>query len=210
MNPSAPDQGRAAGLAALDSFLDSHPEAEQRVREILDKHLGKPGFTSYRDAFASLLNYVDNLDLIGIMDYVAQTDQATRLQDVGQYASPQAMSFLRGIISVYGPELARAYLILDERPNDWNLFNREVYYDQVNEVYYIVVRLAKNNGEEAVIEGNANSMLDLATNMVRTLLHITVRDSFKPEYVEPFTKETKKFLAFLRPPARKPKNSAKK
>jgi hypothetical protein len=144
------------------------------------------------------------------MDYVAQTDQAARLQEVGQYASPQVMSFLRGIISLYGPELARAYLILDERPNDWNLFNREVYFDQVNEVYYIVVRLAKNSGEEAVIEGNANSMLDLTTNMLRTLLLVTARDSFRPEYVEPFTREAKNFLAFLRPPSRRPKATAKK
>lgn len=209
MEPPALDPGRAAGLAALDSFLDSHPEAEQRFREILDKHLGKPGFTAYRDAFTSLLNYVEDQDLIGVVDYVAQADQGTRLQEVGQYASPQVMSFLRGIIAVYGPELARGYLILDERPNDWNLFNREVYFDQVNEAYYIVVRLAKNNGEEAVIEGNPNSMLDLTTNMMRTLLVVAVRDSFKPEYVEPFAAEAKKFLAFLRPPTRRAKSTAK-
>jgi hypothetical protein len=155
-----------------------------------------------------LQNYLGK-EAINIFDYVAQFDQDNRLQAVAKYGCARATSFLEGIISLYGPELANAYLILDGMPHNWNWFYRDVYLDQDSNMYFVRIRLTKNNGEELVIEGNPSTTLELATNTIRILQLVKVRDAFDQQnIVDQFVGEARNLIKFLKPPAPK-KNKGK-
>ncbi|MBI4760718.1 MAG: hypothetical protein HY780_05855 [Chloroflexi bacterium] len=135
-------------VTALQAFLKSHPDAERQVREILDKRLDKIDGTTWRAIFASLDNYLGK-ESTDLLFNVAQPDQAKRLEDISDAAPHDVMNFLRTIISLYGPELANAFLISNQLPNNWKMFYRDVYYDYINKRSHLRVRIAKYNGEEA-------------------------------------------------------------
>jgi len=110
------------------------------------------------------------------------------------------INFLRKIISLYGPELADAFLYSSQLPNNWKVFYRDVYYDYVNKRSHIRVRLAKYNGEEPFVEGNADSILELTIFLIQTLLFLQARDFFGKDMTNQFIKEANKLIKFLQPP----------
>jgi len=211
MNMPSDQELLVSSATALHSFLESHTDAEHRVREILEKYLKRIDKNTYSKLFTSLALYLGQ-DAINIFDYVSQTDQFNRLEDLKKISTPETINFLCILISLYGIELAEVYKLSNPRPDDWLTFFRDVNYDEVNKVYNIRIRLEKYNGEEPVIEGESNSMIDLATNMIRTLTYVSDRDVFLPELAQQFIDEANGFVAFLQPPSpeepdSKPKHS---
>jgi hypothetical protein len=189
-----------ASVTALQAFLKSHPDAERQVREILDKRLEKIDGTTWGVIFASLDNYLGK-ESTDLLFNVAQPDQAKRLEDIRDAAPHDVMNFLRTIISLYGPELANAFLISNQLPNNWKMFYRDVYYDYVNKRSHLRVRLAKYNGEEPFVEGDADSILELTIFMIQTILFLPVPDFIGKPMADRFVEEANKLIEFLRPPA---------
>jgi hypothetical protein len=189
-----------ASVTALQAFLKSHPDAERQVREILDKRLDKIDGNTWGVIFASLDNYLGK-ESTDLLFNVAQPDQAKRLEDIRDAAPHDVMNFLRTIISLYGPELANAFLISNQLPNNWKMFYRDVYYDYVNKRSHLRVRLAKYNGEEPFVEGDADSILELTIFMIQTLLFLPVPDFIGETMANRFVEEANKLIEFLRPPA---------
>jgi hypothetical protein len=185
--------------AALGAFLDAHPEAEGQAREILDKHLSKIDATTWNSVFASLDNYWGK-ESTDILFNTAQTDQASRLQKLADSVPPTVMNFLRKIISLYGPELTNAYVASNQLPHGWRTFYRDVYYDYVNQRSHIRIRLAKYNGEDAFIEGNADSILDLTLLLMQTIRFLPVPDFISLTMVDRFIQEADELFNFLQPP----------
>ncbi len=190
---------KQSSAKAFETFLKSHPNAEDHVREILDKRLSKIDANSWTDVFASLDNYMGTQSTNILFD-IAQTDQAKRLEEASQSLSPEGIDFLRKIISLYGSELASAFVISNQLPNNWKLFYRDVYYDYVNKRSHIRVRIAKYNGEEPFIEGNADSILELTIFMIQTLLFLPVPDLIGQPMSDGFIQEANKLINFLQPP----------
>lgn len=183
----------------LDTFLKTHPQAEQQVREILDKRLDKLDATTWSGVVLNLDNYWGK-ESTNILIDIAQFNQASRLQEVKESASPEVTDFLRKIISTYGPELADAYLASNQLPNSWKTFYRDVYYDYVNKRPLIRVRLAKYNGEEPFVEGTADSILELAIFIMETLRFLPSSNFIGKAMAERFIQETNDFMKFLQPP----------
>ncbi len=193
-------QWLAPRVAAMQAFLKEHPEAEEQVREIFDKRLATMDANTWSSMLTNVEYYMgaESADLLA---YVGQTDHGNRLQDVGRVASPAVMTFLKKIVSLYGPELARAAQISNQLPHNWGTFFREVTWDYINRRVQLRVRLAKYNGEETIVEGDADSMLELTTNMIRTLLFIPSPEAFNPNLLQQFKDEVNKFAEFLEQPA---------
>lgn len=199
--PTASPQDQFGPLVtALHTFLEGHPDAETRIREILDKRLNPLDAQTWEAIFQSVQNYAGP-NVADLLAYVSQSDQSNRLQEVGQVASPEVDNFLRTVVSLYGTELGNAYLTWNQLPNNWRMFYRDVYYDYINKRYHLRVRLGKYNGEEPFVEGDANSVLELTNFMIRTIRYVPVADAFSAALVDNFIEETKQFTEFVRPPA---------
>ena len=193
----------SSGATALESFLKSHPDAERQVGEILNKRLGKIDANTWNSVFTSIDSYwgKESTDILYNVANVAQSDLEKRLQDIGESASVEVMNFLRKIISLYGLELEAAFLALSQLPNNWKTFYRDVYYDHVNKRSHLRVRLAKYNGEEPFIEGNADSMLELTILLMQTVSFLPNADSVGKEISDQFVQEANKLIKFLQPPS---------
>ncbi len=190
----------SASIVSLQTFLKSHPAAERHVREILDKRLAQIDGATWKAIVASLDNYLGK-ECTDLVMNVAQSNQASNLQDIQDIAPHDVMNFLRTIISLYGPELTNAYLASNQLPNNWKMFYRDVHYDYINKRSHIRVRLEKYNGDEPFVEGDADSMLELTIFMMQTLLFLPVPDFISESMADRFMEEANKLIQFLRPPA---------
>lgn len=188
-----------ASAAALDAFLKSHPDAENQVREIIDKRLATIDANTWNSIFSSLDNYWGKVST-DILYNIAQSDQASRLQDLEGSVTPEVMNLLRKIISLYGPELANAFLASNQLPNNWKTFYRDVYYDYVNRRSHLRVRLAKYNGEEPFVEGNADSILELTILIMQTIRFLPVPDFISKSMSDRFIQEANELIKFLQSP----------
>lgn len=184
---------------ALHAFLEGHPDAEPRIREILEKRLNPLNQQTWEAVFRSVENYAGT-NVADLLAYVSQSDQANRLQEVGKVATAEVDNFLRTIVSLYGTELGNAYLSWNQLPNNWRMFYRDVYYDYINKRYHLRVRFGKYNGEEPFVEGDANSVLELTNFMIRTIRYVPVADAFTAALIDQFIDEANQFVNFVRPP----------
>lgn len=189
----------ASSAAALDEFLKDHVDAEEQVREILSKHLEKVGTGTWGAIITSLDNYWGKDCTNILIDIGKQVDQATPLDEVAKSASPDVMDLLRKVMALYGPQLATAFTTSNQLPNGWKMFYRDVYFDYVNRRPLIRVRLAKYNGEEPFVEGNADSILELAIFMLQTLRFLPAPDFIGKSMAERFIREANDFMKFLQP-----------
>jgi hypothetical protein len=188
------------GVLAFNSFVESNPNAEQRIDEIIKKRLDNSDAGTWQAVFVSLENYLGK-EPTDVFEYVLQTQvgQQEILQELSKSASPQTMNILRIITSLYGFEFEKAYLALKQMTNSWKTFYRDVHYDFVNQRYQIRVRFEKYNGEAPFIEGDADSILELTQLMIQTLLFVDSRDAFRKELVDQFIERANKFINFLQP-----------
>lgn len=189
-----------AGVAALNTFLESNPRAEERIEEIINKRLSNTDTGAWQAVFVSLENYLGK-EATDVLDYVLQTQvgQMEILQEISKFASPQIMNILRTITSLYGSEFEKAFLALKQMANSWKMFYRDVHYDFVNKRYQFRLRFEKYNGEVPFIEGDADSILDLTQLMIQTLLFIDSRDAFRKDLVDQFIERANQFINFVRP-----------
>jgi hypothetical protein len=193
--------------AALEAFLKAHPDAEAQVLSILAKHLDQVSTNSWNAILMSLDSYWGKESTNSLIDIARDPDQASRLEEVSTSASPEVMNFLRKVMSRHGSELLIAFQSSNQLPNGWKTFYRDVYYDYVNRRTLIRVRLAKYNGEEPYIEGNADTMLELTILMMQTLRFLPVPELISKGMSERFIREANDFIKFLQPPELKTSDS---
>ncbi|HET9908193.1 MAG TPA: hypothetical protein VFQ23_16195 [Anaerolineales bacterium] len=200
--PTSVPDWLSSGVTALDSFLKSHPDAEQQVREILDKRLVRMDANTWNSVFMNLDNYwgKECTDVLYNVTNIAQPDLEKRFQEIGQSATVEVINFLRKIISLYGPEFDAAFLALSQLPHNWKTFYRDVFYDHVNKRTHLRVRFAKYNGEEPFLEGSADSMLELTILMMQTIGFLPSGDLVGTEMAGQFVQEANKLITFLQPP----------
>jgi len=192
----------------LDAFLLTRPQADQEVLEIIGKRLGTEiGERTLGDVRSALANYLGQ-DPASLVAWVTSADQANRIAQVEASAPPRVTALLRAILGLYGSELALAYTRWGELPDDWILINREIYHDLINERVLVKVRIDKNNGEQAVIQGPAYSILELAANMVRTCNMVGRPDAFTRRTIDMLSNEFEQFLKLVRGPSDKPARSS--
>ena len=192
----------------LDAFLQTRPQADPEVLEIIGKRLGKEiGEKTLDDVHNALSNYLGQ-DPASLVAWVTRADQTNRIAQVEASAPPRVAAFLRAILGLYGSELALAYTRWKELPGDWTWINREIYHDLINERLLVKVRIDKNNGEQVVIEGPPYSILELTVNMLRTCRMVGRPDAFTQRTIDMLSTEFEEFLKLVRTPSSEPAQSS--
>ena len=187
------------GAEEMHALLQARPRAMEDVLEILGRRLSDGiGAETWQVLDKSLSHYLGR-DLAYFFVWTVQPDQASRLEELQKYASPEVMAFFRTVLGRYGAELESALLCWNEFPNDWRTLHREVFYDQINQQPYIRLRIEKYSGEVALIEGNADSILGLTSGLILTLRLVGLREAFSQERIEQFLEEVGEFYALLFP-----------
>jgi hypothetical protein len=188
----------AESAQAIDEYLAADSETEEEALEVLRRRLDGPlEPTTYDDILAALRALIGN-DGTGLVHWYVTIagDDVARLKG---NASPRVDWFLRRITAAHGPELQAAFSLWRDLPDDWKLVNREVFYDLVRERYYIRHRIFKSNGEQVVLEGNADSVLDLARSLLMTLRWVGRGDAFSEPVRDAFLDEVQEFVAMAAP-----------
>ncbi len=188
------------GVAELEAFLESRPEATEDVLEILARRLdGKIDHQTWATVDAALSSYLGR-ELAYLIAWVAQPEeQMERLRELSGYAAPEAMAFLGTVLGLYGPELERAYLCWNEIPDDWRVLYRDVYYDMLNQRPHIRLRIQKYNGETVTFEGHSDSILALASSLILTLRLAGIPDAFSQGRLLQFGEEVRELFRLVFP-----------
>lgn len=183
-----------ASAQAIDEYLSADSETEEEALDVLRRRLERPlEPTTYDEILAALRALMGN-DGTGLVHwYVTTAPEDTSM--LRENASPRVDWFLRRITAAHGPELQAAFSLWRDLPDDWKLVNREVFYDLVRERYYIRHRIYKASGEQVVLEGNADSVLDLARSLLLTLRWVGRADAFSEPVKEAFLAEAQDFAA---------------
>ncbi len=181
----------------LDARLDAQPQLTEHILEIIATRLGDQiDEETWTALDASLTNCLGR-NLAYLMIWLVQTEQGERLDELEKHASPQAMAFLRTVLGLYGDELARALGAWNELPHNWRTISREVYYDQITQLYRMQVRIEKYNGEQLFLEGPADSILTLTSYFLLTARLAGTPDAFSQEVIDLFLEQAREFLWLL-------------
>lgn len=186
-------------VAVLDDFLKSDPHTEQRVVDILSRRLsGEINASTWDVMHASLSQYFTE-DLAYLLYWVVGVEDpaANRMQDVEKYASPAVMAFLRAVVGIFGADLSNAFHLWNRVPDNWRNLSREVYYDLINQTHRLKVQIEKFNGEEVIIEGPADFVLNLAGALIYTARLVGTREAFSQESIDEFLDESRQLTELL-------------
>jgi hypothetical protein len=183
----SPDEATALfenAAQATESYLDSDPDAEKRVHELVERRLAEPpDADTYQVVFDSL-QVLAGSDVANLVHWYAARESPADRAYLETTAGPRVLGFLRGLM---------------ELPDDWRIVDREVYFDIIRERYHIKLRIEKMNGEALALEGTPDSMLGLLRFIAVTLRWTNTADAFNPHALELFLPDLEDFMRMLRP-----------
>jgi hypothetical protein len=166
-------------LALMERRLEKpwDPETYQRVWDVWKGLLGEEG--------AYFVHW-----------FFLVRDQPAR--EIAEEAAPPAVEqFIRRMIAMLGPELDGAFQIWQELPHAWKTINREVHYDLIRGRHQIDLVIEKLNGERVLIEGTADSILNLTRSFLITLGFVGRGDVFSPPAVIAFLDDARNVIEML-------------
>ena len=187
-----------SAAAQIESFLVSDDQTEEETLALLGRRLSGPIDTTTYDLVLDALRALLGADGANVVHwYTVGNGADTGLLE--QVASPRVAFFVRRIAAAHLPEFRSAFALWKEVPEDWRTIHRDVFLDYINQRYLVRHRIVKINGEEMVVEGNANSVLDLTRSLLTSISIIAAREAFGEREIEAFLTEADKVMAILRP-----------
>ena len=188
----------ARSAAQIESFLESDDQTEEETVALLGRRLSGPMDPATYDVVRGALRALLGEDGANVVHWYIIADGASTgiLEEV---AAPRVAFFVRRIAAAHEPEFRAAYALWKEVPDDWRTINRDVYFDYINQRHLVRHRIQKVSGDEIVVEGNANSVLDLARSLLISTRLIGSRDAFGEPTIQAFLEEVDAVLAMLRP-----------
>jgi hypothetical protein len=190
------DKDLARAVKGLAAFAETHPDAEERVLEILARRVDGPLTADTWDVVVeSLSSYADE-DVANLIAFVGRS-HGGELELVKPHANAAAVSLLARAAALYGRELRDAYACWRELPHNWRVVNRDTYLDLITGRPVVKLRIEKYNGEEVLLEGSSNSVLLLVAKILWALRALDSAESFSPAVVEEFLGEVGAVLTLL-------------
>jgi hypothetical protein len=187
-----------SSAAEVESFLVSDDQTEEETLALLGRRLsGEIDTTTYDivlDSLRALLGQ-DGANLVHW--YIVGNGADTGILE--EVATPRVAFFVRRIAAAHSPEFRSAFALWKEVPEDWRTIHRDVFYDYINQRYLARHRIVKISGEEMVVEGNANSVLDLTRSLLTSIGLIATREAFGEREIEAFLREADSVIEILRP-----------
>lgn len=187
-----------SSAAQIESFLVSDDQTEEETLALLGRRLSGPIDTTTYDLVLDALRALLGGDGANVVHWYTVGNGA----DTGileQVASPRVAFFVRRIAAAHLPEFRSAFALWKEVPEDWRTIHRDVFLDYINQRYLVRHRIVKINGEEMIVEGNGNSVLDLTRSLMTSISIIANREAFGEREIEAFLTEADKVIDILRP-----------
>ena len=187
-----------SSAAQMKSFLVSDDETEEETLALLGRRLSGEVDTTTYDVVLDALRALLGQDGANVVHWYTVGNGA----DTGilaQVASPRVEFFVRRIAAAHLPEFRSAFALWKETPEDWRTIHRDVYFDTINQRVVVRHRIIKINGEEMIVEGNANSLLDLTRSLLTSVNLIGTREAFGEREMDAFLAEADKVIDMLRP-----------
>ena len=188
----------ASSTAQIESFLVSDEETEEETLALLGRRLSGPIDTTTYDLVLDALRALLGQDGANTIHwYIVGNGADSGILE--RVASPRVAFFVRRIAAAHTPEFRSAFALWKEVPEDWRTIHRDVFFDYINQRFVMRHRIVKINGEELVIEGNANSVLDLTRSLLTSIGLVATREAFGEREIDAFLKEADTVLGILRP-----------
>lgn len=188
----------ASSAAQIESFLVSDDQTEEETLALLDRRLSGPIDTTTYDLVLDALRALLGQDGANTIHwYIVGNGADSGILE--RVASPRVAFFVRRIAAAHTPEFRSAFALWKEVPEDWRTIHRDVFFDYINQRFVMRHRIVKINGEELVIEGNANSVLDLTRSLLTSIGLVATREAFGQREIDAFLKEADTVLGILRP-----------
>jgi len=188
----------ARSAAQIESFLESDDQTEEETLALLGRRLSGPMDPATYDVVRDALRALLGEDGANVVHWYTVADGAST-GILEQVAPARVAFFVRRIAAAHLPEFQAAYALWKEVPDDWRTIHRDVYFDFINQRHLVRHRIEKVSGDEIVVEGNANSVLDLARSFLVSTRLIGSRDAFGEPTIQAFLEEADVVLAMLRP-----------
>jgi len=187
-----------SSAAQIESFLVSDDQTEEETLALLGRRLSAEIDTTTYDVVLDSLRALLGQDGANTVHWyiVGNGAESGILEEV---ATPRVAFFVRRIAAAHTPEFRSAFALWKEVPEDWRTIHRDVFFDYINQKYVLRHRIVKINGEEIVIEGNSNSVLDLTRSLLTSIGLVATREAFGEREIDAFLKEADTVLAILRP-----------
>jgi hypothetical protein len=188
----------ASSAAQIESFLVSDDQTEEETLALLDRRLSGPIDTTTYDLVLDALRALLGQDGANTIHwYIVGNGADSGILE--RVASARVAFFVRRIAAAHTPEFRSAFALWKEVPEDWRTIHRDVFFDYINQRFVMRHRIVKINGEEIVVEGNANSVLDLTRSLLTSIGLVATREAFGEREIDAFLKEADTVLGILRP-----------
>jgi hypothetical protein len=188
----------ASSTAQIESFLVSDDQTEEETLALLDRRLSGPIDTTTYDLVLDALRALLGQDGANTIHwYIVGNGADSGILE--RVASARVAFFVRRIAAAHTPEFRSAFALWKEVPEDWRTIHRDVFFDYINQRFVMRHRIVKINGEEIVVEGNANSVLDLTRSLLTSIGLVATREAFGEREIDAFLKEADTVLGILRP-----------
>jgi hypothetical protein len=189
-------------VTALDAFLAEDDRRADQVLAVFARRLDAGSTTeTWQQILDSLGRYMGK-PLAGLVMWALEPEASDRLERIEHVGSMRVIPVLRAIAGIYGTDLERAFDRWAQNPDDWQLFSRDVFFNQIAQQHVVRVKILKYSGQELLLEGRPNSLLGLANAFVVTLKLIGAADAFSKEKVDNFLKNVEELRKILVPDAK--------
>ena len=180
--------------SGFEAFLETHPQAQDHVVEILDKRLGgQINENTYDGCLQGISDYFGRENAILLLLLIHTSGQEV-FEQLRANNAPKTLDVVSRIKGLYYPELADALRRREKLPDDWREVSWEVYFDRLTNRHHLEVKIQKYSGEEPVIKGSPDSILGLTSKLLALLNLVNSFDEFTQESLESFSKEIREFI----------------
>lgn len=107
-------------------------------------------------------------------DETPDPDETGVLALVEKQVGPEAWSYLRGLMALYGADLKDAYEAAGQSAQGWRTVNRRVYYDHMAEVWRATFEIVKFDQERVFLDETPTSAIVLCQAILDALNSIPV------------------------------------
>jgi len=182
---------------ALEDFISSDSNADGQLFAVMEQRLPATPDTGTFGPFFDSLEALVGVDAANLVHwYVTNWPESPQRLEQTQ-ASLQVTTVLRRATAAHGFEWKQAFGTYREFPDDWKAINREIYFDVIGKRYRVKHTIEKYVGESVTLDGNADSVLDLARNLIVSLRWLPTAAAFSERITDAFVSEAEEFLRML-------------
>ncbi|WP_420641820.1 hypothetical protein [Candidatus Leptofilum sp.] len=180
--PPLPDY-QIEPINKLQSELSDNAALASEVEMILREHLRpKPAGESIGKILAGLNLYLDEDPAYFLLHILRFSNDIAYIQQVKTLCNDSFWSLLRRFIALFAEDVRKAYTLLNENPNAWDILNRHTFFDHLTNTWVMSMEVVKYNGERLALEETPGSALTLVRGILDMLLNVPAESA--PELID--------------------------